>query len=312
MNITVMNQHCVQVVITTHSFQWKNDLSRVIASFLHLVSVILHTCGLYLLMKIKKTRSSNMVVYTNKNLLVLLSCSELSTGLFSIIGHICLIMDSPNIAVSIPASIMWISGGFSLSVIYMITLNRLLSAVFVLWYRRMMTKRIFVVMVGSVGVIMAGISMGCNAMVYGYGITTSLTSACIISRLIITLLYSFYLIFCVLTYILIFITIINSRRSLQNNCNDANSTTTFRFIRRFLKTHGYTAPFFISLTFLIFVVVPYIAETVSRINKYSVLVFISNVWNLTCPLNNISVPVVSAINEGYRQSQSVRVRVSVF
>ena len=124
----------------------KNLLYDVASNFIHLIGVICHICGLYLLFKVRKTRSENMVAYTNKTLLLLLSSSEFSAGLFSIVCYISLLM-KVQIAAEISALMAWTSDGLSISAIHLITLNRFVSTVYLLWYRRLITKKKFVVVV---------------------------------------------------------------------------------------------------------------------------------------------------------------------
>ena len=275
---------------TNDSLPWADDLPYTVATiFLSVMIVIFHSFGLYLLFNVKKTRSNNMVGYSNKKLLILLSSTELSNGLFSITWL--LFMKVPLVLV-ISGLLMLIGGGLSLSAIYLMTLNRLLSTVYPLWYIRSMSKKKFVVLVVLVCFVVTGLSIGCNIVVYGYrnikipGITTS---SFIICRIIVHLLFNLYLIFCVFTYVAILIKILNSRRDSQtNDDNDANSTTTFQYVFNFLKTQGYTAPFIITLTHIILVDIPTVVFTVCVIKECSAEDSVHKFWGITYSINSLS------------------------
>ena len=151
-------------MVTTHekessiSLRWMNDFSFVGGvTFLFLIGTVFHSLGLYLLLKIKKIQAGNMASYTNKKLLVLLSCSELSYGLFVSITYTTFLSGkkSNEVEVTIPGSIAMISWGISLSATFLTTLNRLLSTVYPLWYRATITKKKFVVVVVSVTVVIS-------------------------------------------------------------------------------------------------------------------------------------------------------------
>ena len=117
----------------------------------------------------------------------------------------------------------------------------------------------------------------------------------IICLRIIIVCYSSYIIICVLTYTFIFITIIKSRRNSQEHGgNDEPATTMFQFIRDYIKTNGYTTPFLITLTYLVFVVIPLITAYNGKINS-RLLHIIVQIYTLTYPLNNISDAVIYVI-----------------
>ena len=102
-----------------HSTQWTKDLTHVlILTVLCTVGTMLHSSGLYLLLKVKIPRRGNMVAFTNKTLLVLLSCSEMSTGLFSAGSYITILLRLPKESAYLLGFLSWISGAFNLAVIY--------------------------------------------------------------------------------------------------------------------------------------------------------------------------------------------------
>ena len=152
-------------------------------------------------------------------------------------------------------------------------------------------------MVVLVCVVVTVINIGSHALVYvHYSPTMTISKltltisklALIILRLMGDFLYALYLIFCIFTYVVIFITILESRRNAQlNNDNDAKSTT-IQFICDYLKTHGYTAPFLITLTYAVFVTIPCIVETTCMLNNCSAFYLVSKIWRITYSLNDIS------------------------
>ena len=253
---------------------------------INLMAAILHSGGLYLLLKVKETSSTtnnngNMVSFTNTRLLIMLSITDLSASLFLVIERLSTLMDILHISF-ISFFIVHITAGLSLSTMYLITLNRLVSTVCSLWYRRSMTKTKFVVVTVLVCVVVAGSMFGNIVMIIFH-----LHSATIvfIGGIIFAFVYDLYFVFCVFTYIAILITISKSRRNLQvNNDNDSTSTT-FQFICATLKHKGYITPFLITLTYMVFVIVPFIAMMTCT---YGCLVPAFQVWYVTFPLNNMS------------------------
>ena len=264
------------------------------SNVMHSIVVILHSCGLYLLFKVKKTQNDNMVVYCNKKLLIFLSCSELFCGLLFLTSYVILQMKEWLLHSTFTV-IMLASAGLSLSATYLITLNRLVSTMCPLWYRCSMTETKFIVVAVSVCVVVTGIQVVCSLVVYGY-LTGQLIIVSrptfLICKQIISAIYNLYLIFCVFTYVLIFITILRSRRNSHTNNNDGNSTTTCQFILNFIKTQGYTVPLLITSTFFGLVTIPLSIQTQCKIDGWSPHSLVCQIWRLTYPLNNISDALV--------------------
>ena len=67
-------------------------------------------------------------------------------------------------------------------------------------------------------------------------------------------------------------------------------------IIKYIKTHGYTAPFLITLTYLVLVIVPLILAYLSnRRNDHRAHKMAEKIWLVTYPLNNISDAVIYVI-----------------
>ena len=129
-------------ILMNRSIQLSSS-SYIAANILHLIGVLFHSCGFYLLLKVKKTQTNNIVAFSNKRLLALLSSSEIGNALFCIAAYTSLLFSAPLNVVGISSLMSWISNALSLSAIYLITFNRLVSSVNPLWYRKWMTKRKF-------------------------------------------------------------------------------------------------------------------------------------------------------------------------
>ena len=184
----------------------------------------------------------------------------------------------------ISSFILYITGGLSLSTIYLITFNRLGSIVYPLWYRRSMRKKKFVVVTVLVCVVVTGLVFGSYLIRIIFVHSPVIVS---IGWVIIHLIYDLYLVLCVFTYVAILITISKSRRNLQvNNDNDSTSTT-FQYICATLKSKGYIAPFLITLTYMVFVIVPSMAMITCSFTGCLVPVIVQ-VWCVTFGLNNMS------------------------
>ena len=54
---------------------------------INILVILFHSCGLYLLVKVKKDGAGNMVVYTNRKLLILLSISQFFNGVGRVMYH---------------------------------------------------------------------------------------------------------------------------------------------------------------------------------------------------------------------------------
>ena len=276
--------------VTTNLLQLETDLPSFVVRFiLHLMVVLLHSCGLHFLWKIKRTRTDNMVAYSNKILLVLLSISELAYGILSIVCGMSLLMRSPVLLI-LSVVMGWLCLTFSASAIYLITLNRLLTLVHPIWYRRTVTKKKFVVGVVLVCVVVTTVLTPCQIVVMWYRYisrTVIPRSVFTLGLLVIDLTSLAYIIFCIFTYVFILIAIVRSRRDTQNDCCD-NKSTTFQFACNFIKARGYTAPFLITLTHVVFNTVPTIGMTTCLLNDCSAYNSISKIWFITSPLNNLS------------------------
>ena len=234
------------------------DLPMTIATILLSVLVgIFHVGGLYLLFKVKRPScNNNMVSYTNFTLLVLLSVSELSCAVFTAAYDVGRIKKQLIVLVG-GILLYWFYAGLNLSAYYLITFNRLLSTIRPLWYRRSMTKKKFNILVLIICVVITSTCVACNVVISMFRVR--LTKYVFICRAIILFLIVIYFVFCIFTYVAILITILKSRRNTQQDNQGESSQSTFQFICNYIRTQGYTIPFLITFTFLIFVVVPFTA-----------------------------------------------------
>jgi len=249
----------------------------------------LHTTGLFLLINMKilnpTVNNDAIVCFTNTTLLMMLSACEMAAS-FTISIERIIYFIKPSKKMSSISSIfhafgLQISIGISVSTMFLITLNRLLSCVYPMWYRRRLTKKKFAGFATMVSVFTAlGTSFKTLMMCRAHS-----KSSFMIPWVIMDFVYSFYFGFCVFTYVLILVTIAKSRRNVQSDDNDSTSSI-FQFIVTVLKERGYVAPFFITLTYLMFVIAPCIAISVRPVSA-SFIVFI-----VTFVLNNISDAII--------------------
>ena len=264
----------------------KNASLNITMICVNLLVAILHAGGLYLLIRVKikpnnSTNNENMVFYTNTRLLIMLSASEMTVSLFLALQRISMLAKL-SIVPYIFSSIYQLSVGFSLSTMYLITLNRLLSTVNPLWYRRYVTKVKFTLVAILVFLIVGGLVFGVSFtnMVFQYSSPT----IWFIAWLTANLLNDFYFVFCVVTYVVIFITLSKSRRMSRSRNHSTNSSS--QCILTTLKSRGYVTPFLITISHMLMVTGPLIATMVCWFT--GCLVQASQVYYITFVLNNMS------------------------
>ena len=103
---------------------WTKDLPFVAGiTFLNSIGVQFQSSGLYMLLKVKKIQRDNMVAYTNKILLILLSCTELSSGIASVTIYILILSGIKwgRVEVAIPGGIILVSSGQNHAATYLPT-----------------------------------------------------------------------------------------------------------------------------------------------------------------------------------------------
>ena len=224
---------------------------------------------------------TNMAVYTNYRLLILLSMSELITSIFIIIGTGTWVLVKQVIVISISYFFIVLNAGISLSAVYLLTLNHLLCASCAVWYRKSMTRKKFLVTSVLVCGLITGLNLGCSLVlrIFDQRYPTVSTICGVIAQL----LHYIYFVFCVGTYIATLVTLFKSRQSTQ----ESNNTTGFmRFVWNAFKDQGYVKPFLITLTFMLFVVIPFVAKMVCVFN--GCLLSADSVWMISSVLNHIS------------------------
>ena len=271
-NITenTTSYHCIDVQSTSHAIGY---------AIVNTLVVFSNTIGLLLLFKVKLTRqtNTNVVSYANFRLLVLLSATELAIGITALISTVLLFIQSPFLYVSMMASTFL--QGINLSVVYLLTFNHLISTVFAVFYQTSMTKTKFNLLTVLVCVVITILHIGC-ALVLTLPQLIQKPVIVIASRFISQFLYYFYFLFCVGTYAAILVKISASRRSVENNSGDAGM---LQSIWKTLNTQGYTKPFLITVTYLLFVAIPYLVQM-----NLTCSTMATRVWVITMSVNNIS------------------------
>ena len=205
MNILIGGSNETSTSAPKSSQHFASTPLMVLESFLYLLTVFFHSCGLYLLIKVKKNHGDIMVSYTHKRLLALLSGSELLHGIGRIINCIRIItmFDAGVIFEKIIFFIMSITGAIGFSAVNFITVNRLLSAVSPHWYRQYMTKGKFIAVVVSVVAILATATT--FTTIHGESFTKSKFVSSVpkykMGRFVICISQILYFVFCIFTYI---------------------------------------------------------------------------------------------------------------
>ena len=119
---------------------------------LHVIASLVHIVGLYFLITVKRRRltatnittTTGMILYSNFILLTLLSASELVFSASNVslrtIGHFIGTKHTEPVRFHFDSITM----GLNCSLVYVITLNRLLATLYPFWYLNWMTKKKFV------------------------------------------------------------------------------------------------------------------------------------------------------------------------
>ena len=276
-------------------------ISSILFMIFHFTSIFLHSLGLYLLLTIKRTilntpstsggLRTNMVPFTNRWLLVSLSVSEIINSFTSIAVEASFLFDRKSVAVKTATLCLYASAGMALSTVWSITINRLLSLSYPLWYRRYVTKKRFICLFGCLWVIVVGVHVaGAELRIVGLYRDGGNTDF-VIGASIGVIMYFSYFAFCVFTYIKIVISIISSSQALDDSGSD---NTTLYYIYDFIKREGHTGPLLITLTYMLLVVVPYIAGGICSFYNCSHVAV--QVFFVTYSLNNISDALIYCLS----------------
>ncbi len=175
-----------------------------------------------------------------------------------------------------------ISSGVTLATLYAITINRLLGTTYPFWYKSNVTKKKFYIGLLCCSVVAVVLNTGGNVLI---GSPTSSPTARDIGFGMISFLYLFFFVVCVYTYTSIFLIIFRSRQNSQTNY----SAGIFRFFWTTIKQGGYVVPLFITSTYLLFVVLPFISFIVCGYGYSGKCLGVAlKLWGITHPLNNIS------------------------
>ena len=177
-----------------------------------------------------------------------------------------------------------ITMGLSLSAVYLITLNRLLGALYPFWYRSSVTQRKFVGVVITVSFVVTTIFTAANEMVtLEYGLKS------MIGLVIQAVEYFIYFVLCICSYIIILKKIVESRRDTQANMDDEQSNSgSYIFIWNELRKGGFVIPLFITLTYLLLVIIPLLTGGVLLFLDYEAFRNWYSYWRVLYYLNNIS------------------------
>ena len=179
----------------------------------------------------------------------------------------------------------------SLSAVYSITFNRLIATKYPIRYVTELTRKMFHSSSVSFTLIVTSTNVMGQLLMYSF-LTDSPTGHWI-GEILIRSIYIFYFIFCVFSNTSIVKAIAKSGRYCQPN-NVSNSQRIWRTI----KLGEHMVPLLIMSTYLLFVVLPFIAQTICRYSygrpsmKYSISVW---VWAITVLFNNISDALIYTI-----------------
>ena len=252
------------------------------------LSILLHSIGLFLLLKVKRRKllqsrstanNNNILPLINLYLLTILCVAEVVQTINAIAFVVSANMRK-IILVYILGFINIISVGFSLSTVSAITLNRLLSILFPLRCRSTMSMRKAFIWFTCISVFING----CFIVALAMGASSNEANRSI-GKLLFGSMFIIFFVFCVLTYLAIFFTIISSKQKLHGN----PSTGIFNFIVTYLRDHNYTVPVFVTTTYTLFIAVPMIVQTICGFtNSTYCFTLAQDVWYITHYLNNIS------------------------
>ena len=229
---------------------------------LYSLAILMHLIGLYLLIAVKLKRSSGrtngILSKINTRLLILLSISELSGGLFGLVKTITgsYLTKQLVLVESISLYLGWISQSVCLATVYAITLNRLLSALYPFRYMGEMTKTKFSIIYLCLLMVCSLFYGGAYVLFWFGGTQQRQLIAVSVGNFII---FS-YFIFCVFTYVKVAMTVLKSRRDIQSNFSHQNTITARSFLWIRIKRQGYVTPLLITLSYLLFVAIPVLLD----------------------------------------------------
>ena len=180
-----------------------------------------------------------------------------------------------------------------LATIYTITLNRLLSALYPFRYMGAMTNKKFGIIYFCICVIILSLFGGGLAL-FWYGGTQGRQW---IATQLINFVVFFYFIFCVFTYVRIFMALLHSRRDIQRNVTQQATLTVKTFLWNRMKKQGYVTPLLITFSYLVLVVLPVVGKFVCVVttdfdwenNCFQVAL---SVWFIGWNINNVSDAMV--------------------
>ena len=102
--------------------------------------------------------------------------------------------------------------------------------------------------------------------------------------LLLSLPFGSYVIFIIFTYICIFYTLLKSRENSSTNSSGETNRSLLSIVFKKVKEQGYTIPFVITLTYVLFVIIPGTMLVVCKERCY----VLERVWNVTICLNTIA------------------------
>ena len=147
-----------------------------------------------------------------------------------------------------------------------------------------MTKTKFFVVVVSLNVVVVGLYIGGCVLFF----SPSTPTIRLIGSWMVVFMHILYIAFCMATYAKILFILINSRRNIQNNPAEETASA-LKFLWTTLRQQGYVVPFFITLTYLVFVVVPLTTKDIcGAVGDWNCVVVALQVFFVTSQLNNVS------------------------
>ena len=188
----------------------------------------------------------------------------------------------------VAACLAHISASVSLAMVYVITLNRLLSTRYPFKFRARMTKAKFYLEVLIACSIVISLILAYFTQSTFYN--TSTIKLFVVGTMVF-LAYTFYIIFCIFSYLKIINTIQRSRRFSENPTGAAKALSR-QTLWRTLIQHGFAIPLLITSTYLLFVALPHVSMAVcGYVNAYKCRV-VHRVFHITWLLNNISDAII--------------------
>ena len=260
----------------------------------NILSIIIHSIGIHLLRIVKRKRrstsrnESTIVPVLNYSLLILLSLSEIAWCICYSVAAVWQIVyvSKQHIVFHIVLYFLWASEAMVIASLFAITSNRLISVVFPLWYRSVMSKKRFNVVVGLLCLIVVGMRVGGLSLSSGLIILKPSHTLWSIGFSMQCFIRLFYLVFCVFTYFKIFRSIVQSRQTSHRADSSPAATIS---LWKTIREQRFLVPLFITFTYLVFVLLPFTVRLPCILGKWNNCAQLAfQIQMVTIIINNIS------------------------